>query len=66
MLAKFLQQDLVRGTDYYHAVARGLQPGLAYPVDHIKDYGWYQSVFLVGFPGGFNAELFTLHEIEGG
>lgn len=64
MLARFIEQEASRGSDYYHAVLRGLQPGLAYTVDHIKDYGWYKSVYLVGFDGGFNSELFTLHEVD--
>ena len=65
MIAIFNEQELQPGSDYHHAVLRGLQPGLAYPVDHTVDYGWYVSVFLKDFKGGFNSELFSIFDVQG-
>ncbi len=65
MIAQFLVRPAKTtkiGSDYDHAVRRGLEPGSLYAVDHIKDYGWYQSVYLVGFRGGFNIEMFRMFE----
>ena len=62
MIAQLLVKEKKAGSDYYHAVKRGLKPGELYVVDRIKDYGWYQSVRLVGFNGGFNSDLFRFYE----
>lgn len=62
MIAQFLVQESKPGSDYFHAVRRGLSPGSLYVVDHVKDYGWYKSIFLTGFKGGFNSDLFNLYE----